>query len=455
MEEYSSSRLKSRRHFIRNISTASLAAPWVGWKSTASGAAPSKDLRFACIGANGRGWKNIEGLASVPNTTLVAAADVDSGRFNRVNESFPKAKQYADYRELIEKEGSDLDALVVSTPDHMHAPIVMSAMRAGLNVYCEKPLTRTVFEARALRLYAEEKGIVTQMGNQLSQHTPNRTVVNALRNGLIGTIKEIHCMQQKEWGSMEPLTDSGQPMPAGLDWDLWIGGAPMSPFLYGHYHPFQWRGRLNFGCSNLGDMACHIFHPWFLGIQPDAPLTVESHGPGPANAESWPTGIRVTWEFPGNQVTGGKNFQVTWYDGGQMPPEHVAKSVGGTENVTKSGSIIIGSKGTLTSPHGSGKPQLHVDGALQDDAVDIIEGSERHHLDFANAVRGENGGKPPLSHFGHGGRMTEAIQLGTCAVRTPGVKLQWDDKAMKFTNSVMANSLIRESYREGWQVEGL
>ena len=454
MEDKSVSHRRSRRQFL--TSTAGImAAPHIGWSSTASGGAPSKDLRFAVLGANGRAWRNIEGMAGVPNTTMVAVADVDSGRFNHVDRDFPDTKKYADWRILLEKEAANLDAVVVSTPDHMHAPMAMTAMQAGLNVYCEKPLTRTVFEARALRLYAEQNNIVTQMGNQRSQHTANQTVVNALREGVVGTVKEIHCMQAKTWGSMEKLDNSGEAMPKGLDWDLWIGGSPMREYIPKHFHPFMWRGRLNYGCGNLGDMGCHIFHPWFLGLEPGPPISIESHGPGPANSESWPTDVKVSWEFPGSKVSGGENFNVTWHDGGQMPSEDIAKMVGGMENVPKSGSIIIGSKAVLISPHNRGEAALYVDGIKQEDAIEPIEGSERHHLDFANAVRGENNGKPPLSHFGHGARMTEAVLLGTSAVRTPGEKLLWDAEGLKFTNSKTASGLIREEYRKGWQVEGL
>ena len=288
MKEY---RANSRRNFLRRSSASAgiaLAVPYVGWTSTASGGSPAKDLRFACLGANGRAWKNILGLVGVPNTTLVAVAEVDSGRLDQVNRYFPDTKKYTDWRVLLEKEEAGLDAVIVSTPDHMHAPMAMTAMQAGLNVYCEKPLTRTVYESRALRLYAEENGIVTQMGNQRSQHTANQTVVHSLRHGIVGTVQEIHCMQAKSWGSMAPLVDSGESMPAGLDWDLWIGGAPMRPYMAEHFHPFQWRGRLNYGCGNLGDMGCHIFHPWFLGLEPGSPITVESLGPEPANVESTP-----------------------------------------------------------------------------------------------------------------------------------------------------------------------
>jgi len=193
MKETTASRRISRRNFLRNSSAmAGMAAtaPYVGWSSTASGAAPSKDLRFACLGAHGKARRNIADMATVPNTTMVAVAEVDSGRLDFVNEQSPKTKIYKDWRVLLEKEAAGLDAVIVSTPDHMHAPMAMTAMQAGLNVYCEKPLTRTVFEARALRLFAEQNGIITQMGNQRSQHTANQTVVHALRNRLVGTVKD-------------------------------------------------------------------------------------------------------------------------------------------------------------------------------------------------------------------------------------------------------------------------
>ena len=407
------------------------------------------------MGANGRAWKNIEGMSAVPNTTLVAVAEVDDARLNLVKEHFPDARVYRDWRKLLDKEAKNLDAVMVSTPDHMHAPMAMTAMQAGLHVYCEKPLARTVFEARALRNYAEENNIVTQLGNQRSQGTDNRTVVNALRNGIVGTVKEIHCMQAKSWGSMEALSDSGQAIPESLDWDLWIGGGPMRPYVAEHFHPFAWRGRLNYGCGNLGDMGCHLFHPWFMGLEPDAPLSVESLGPGPANRDSWPTDVRVRWEFPGSIASGGENFTVTWHDGGQMPPAQVAEAVGGAENVPTSGSIIIGSEGALISPHGPDGVKLFVGGVQEVDAVETVTGSDDHHGNFADAVRGENGGRPPLCHFGHGGKMTEAVLVGTCAVRVPGVKLEWDAGTLTFSNSKEANHLVREEYRQGWNVAGL
>ena len=442
----------NRRHFIR--SSVLFSAPWIGWSSTASGGPPSGELRVASFGAAGRAWKNIEGITAIPNTTLVAVAEIDDRNLKQVLERFPKTRTYRDWRELIEKEAGDLDAVVIGVPDHMHAPMAMSAMLAGLHVYCEKPLTRTIHEARVLREFAEKKGLVTQMGNQRSQGEANRSTVEALQEGIVGTVREIHCMQKKTWGSMSPLPAASDPPPE-VDWDLWLGVRPERTWVDGAFHPRNWRSRLGFGCGNLGDMGCHIFHPWYLGLNPGAPVTVESLGPAPADLVSWPTGVRVKWEFPGSTESGGKPFSVTWHDGGQAAPGHVAGAVGGKENVTHSGSVIIGSRGTLVSPHGSGKVRFFVNGKELGDAVRPFTGIEDHHRNFVKAVRGENGGNPPLSHFGHAGPMTEAVLTGTYAVRVPGEKLEWDSENLKFTNSEAANRLVREPGRKGWEVEKL
>jgi len=201
---------------------------------------------------------------AVPNTSLVSVAEVDDNHLKDLSATYPGTKVYKDWRVMLDKEAKNLDAVVIGTPDHMHAPIAMNAMQAGLQIYCEKPLTRTVYEARKLREYAEANELVTQLGNQNSQGDPNQTTVQVLRDGLLGAVTEIHCMQQKTWGSMDPLEPPSAP-PPGLDWDLWLGVRPERPFVAEEFHPRMWRSRLGFGCGNLGDMGCHIFHPWYLG----------------------------------------------------------------------------------------------------------------------------------------------------------------------------------------------
>ncbi|MEX2579248.1 MAG: Gfo/Idh/MocA family oxidoreductase [Verrucomicrobiales bacterium] len=446
--------MTTRRHFLESLT---MAAPWIGWQTTASGGPPSRDLRVASVGAARRAWRNIEGIMNVPGVTLVAVAEVDTDHLEQVNADYPDARVYRDWREMLDREAGELDAVLVGTPDHMHAAIAMSAMQLGLHVYCEKPLTRTVHEARVLRNFADDHSdIVTQMGNQLASAESNQAVVRALREGMVGTVREIHSLNPKAWGSMEPLPESDESVPGGLDWNLWTGVRPMRPWVPGHFHPREWRGRIGFGCSNLGDMGCHIMHPWFMGIDCAPPTTVESLGPGPANEHSWPLDIRVRWEFPGTEFSGGKPFVAYWHDEGQSPPEHVVAAVGGRENLVSSGSVVIGSRGTLVSPHG-GKSEisLYVDGEKDPDAFGSLPPAGDHHRNFVDAIRGENEGRPPISHFGYSGNLTEAVLLGTNAVRVPGEKLEWDSANLRFTNSEKANRLVKEPHRDGWEVEGL
>ncbi|MCP4888866.1 MAG: Gfo/Idh/MocA family oxidoreductase [Planctomycetaceae bacterium] len=444
----------TRRSFLVSSAASAgvLTLPLVPRRSAAQ--APSMRLRVASFGAARRAWANITGIMSVSNTELVAVAEVDDRHLRQVRSRYPDTKVYKDFRRLLDGEAKNLDAVVIGTPDHMHAAMAMHAMQAGLHVYCEKPLTRTLHEARTLRNYAEENGIITQMGNQRAQGDLNQTTVRALRSGIVGTVREIHCMQAKTWGSMQPLRSATAP-PKDLDWDLWIGVRPSRPYVAEEFHPRMWRSRLGFGCGNLGDMGCHIFHPWFMGLDVGPPLTVKSFGPGPANAVSWPTDVRVRWEFDGTKLSGGKPFTVTWHDGGQSPPDDVAKAVGGRKNLIDSGSIIIGSAGSLIAPHGRGAVRFFVEGVEEKNAFELIKGSNDHHGNFTDAIRGQNGVKQPLCHFGYSAPMAEAVLVGTYAVRLPGDKLFWNAKELQFTNSESANNLVREKYRKGWEVAGL
>lgn len=458
---------RSRRHFLKSAAgTASaFAAPYIGWKTTANGQSPSQALRFACFGANGRAWGNIVTMSAVPNCSMVAVAEVDPNRCDKVAKDYPNAKIYADWRVLLEKEAKNIDCIIVATPDHMHAPIAMSGMQLGKHAYCEKPLARTLFETRRLREFAEEHGLVSQMGTQVASSSGNQTAVKRLLDGVIGKVKSVHSMNPKSWGLMEPLPDREDPVPEGLNWDHWVGVGRMCRHISGAYHPSQWRKRIGFGTGTLGDMGCHIYHPWFMGLNSPAPLSVTSHGPGPVDGDSWPINGRIHYRMKGNDLTEG-DFDFTWYDGNQFPGEEVIAAVGGeikedpqtkkTEitNVPKSGSVVIGTEGALVIPHGgSGLPVIYRGGVASEERLKAVTG-EDHHANFAAAIRGEIKEKP-RSNFSYAGPMTEAVLLGTVAMRLPGVTLDWDDAAGKFRNSPEANALIRENYREGWEVKGL
>ncbi|MEX2578873.1 MAG: Gfo/Idh/MocA family oxidoreductase [Verrucomicrobiales bacterium] len=451
----------SRRRFISTITGTSLAAPWIGWQSTASGGPPSGELRFANFGANGRAWSDLTAMLEVPHTTLVAVAEVDSSRTNRLAEAHPDIPVYEDWRRLLDEKANEIDAVVVGTPDHMHAPIAMSAMQLGKHVYCEKPLTRTLHESRSLRDFAAAEGLVTQMGIQVASSSGNRTAVRLLREGIVGKVREIHSMNPKSWGSMEPLPDEAALVPEALNWDQWIGVGEMRPYLPREFHPSQWRKRIGYGTGTLGDMGCHIYHPWFMGLDQPETLTVTSLGPGPVDADSWPLNAKVHHRMKGNDRTDG-DFDFTWYDGEQRAPGHVAEALGGTTVTEKgevsavpaSGSVVIGTTGALVIPHGGGgMPTLYRDGVLSDETLEP-EPSDHHHGNFAAAIRGEIA-EPPRTSFDYAGPMTEAVLLGTVAVRLPGETLEWDAAAGRFANSAAANRLVHDPYREGWEVEGI
>ena len=442
----------SRRRFLKSVTGTALAAPYIGWQTTSMGGPPCGELRFANFGANGRAWSDLTEMMKVPNTSLVAVAEVDSARTDKLSEAYPDVPVYSDWRKLLDEKANEIDAVVVATPDHMHAPIAMSAMQLGKHVYCEKPITRTLHEVRQLVDFAAENNLKTQMGNQLASGSGNQTAVKLLQEGAIGKVIEVHSMNPKSWGSMDPLPAPSEPAPGTLDWDQWIGVGKMTEYLPREYAPSQWRKRIGYGTGTLGDMGCHIYHPWFMGLnQPDT-ITVTSHGPGPVDAHSWPLNGKVHHRMKGNAQTDG-DFDFTWYDGTQLPPEQVATAVGAIENVPKSGSVVIGTSGAMVIPHGgAGIPTIYREGILSDEAIEAVPG-EHHHTNFADAVRGEI--DQSRTNFGYSGPMTEAVLLGTVAMQLPGETLKWNAKAGKFTNSKAANGLIHDNYRKGWAVKGI
>ncbi|MEO0415095.1 MAG: Gfo/Idh/MocA family oxidoreductase [Verrucomicrobiota bacterium] len=450
----------SRRSFLKTSAGAGIAAPWIGWKSTAQGK-PSDTVRFVCFGSNGRAWGNITSMAGVTNSKLVAVADVDTSRTGKVSEEFPDAKLYQDWRELLDKEKDNFDVAIVSTPDHMHAPIAMSAMQLGKHTYCEKPLTRTLGECRALATYAKENNIATQMGIQVGSSQGNKTAVKWLREGIVGKVQSIHSVMGKSWGSMSPLPDRVDTPPETLDWEQWCGVSKKVPFIAREYHPSQWRKRVGYGTGTLGDMGCHIYHTWFQGLNQPTPLEVTSHGPTMVDGDSWPLNEKVHYRFQGNDLTDG-DFDFTWYDGNQYVSDEIVEMFGGwreTDNgkrvsdVTTSGSIVIGTEGAMMIYHGNALPVVYKDGYKVDHEHTPADAGS-HHQDYADYIRGTNPEKP-VANWDYAGPMSEAVLLGTVAVRIPGETLKWDEANLKFTNSELANSMVHEPYRKGWEVKGL
>jgi predicted dehydrogenase len=330
----------------------------------------------------------------------------------------------------------------------MHAPIAMSAMQLGKAVYGQKPLTHDLYETRRLTEYARQRGLVTQMGIQIHSAREYKLAVALLRSGAIGKIKEVHSWVPKAWGDTSPRPDVSDPVPASLNWDLWLGVCANRPFIgHEYYHPVNWRKRLDFGTGTLGDMACHIFDPVVGSLELGPPTTVRSEGAAP-NQWNWPVDTCIHFTFAGTAHTADNTVTVTWYNGASRPPADVRALLEGDE-VPESGSIFVGTQGTLVLPH-IARPLLYPDKKYKDLKLPEIP-TDDHWGQFVNACLT---GMPTSANFDYAGPLTETVLVGCVAERFPQTTLKWDASVLQFDHSD-ANQYIRRTYRQGWQVTGL
>ena len=285
-------------------------------------------LSHACIGVDGMGWSDLNSLGSHPNIEITAICDVDTARMEKAAAKYPQARRYQDWRELLEKEGDKIDSVNVTVPDHMHASITYAALQQGKNVYCQKPLTHEVAEARALRLAADKAGVVTQMGNQIQSAIEYRMAVRMLQDGVVGKIKEIYSWSGAQF-PYRGRPSGSDPIPKTLDWDKWLGVAPERPFKKGIYHDFNWRGWQDFGGGGLGDFGCHIMDVPFTALELTAPTSIRATVPRewsehePSRRDNWPDWQEVEYVFPGNKWTAGGSIKLTWMDGTRQPPREL------------------------------------------------------------------------------------------------------------------------------------
>ncbi|MBM3884074.1 MAG: Gfo/Idh/MocA family oxidoreductase [Verrucomicrobia bacterium] len=438
----------TRRSFLKGLTaaTATLAAP--SYTRNLLSAAPNTLLGHASFGASGMAAADLEAITRQPGVRLLAVAEVDLNRTAELKKRFPEAKIYQDWRTLLEKEKA-IDTVNVSTPDHMHGPIGMSALQLGKHVYGEKPLTHDIYETRQLTLVAREKRLVTQMGIQIHSASEYRTAVRLIQDLAIGKVKEVHTWSGKKWGDASPLPDRSDPIPAGFNWDLWLGVAAERPFIGGgYYHPGNWRKRLDFGTGTFGDMGCHIYDPVFKALALTAPLSVRSEGPAP-NRWNWSVNAIIHYVFPGTPYTEGNTVKVTWYDGDERPAKDILALLGEL-SAPDQGSIFIGTKGVLLLPH-IGPPQLLPEKQFETYPVPR-QPSDDHWRQWVNACRGQ--GQASAS-FDYSGPLTESVLLGGVATHFPKTTLEWDVRAVKFSNVAEANQYVRRPYRRGWEVKGL
>ncbi len=440
----------SRRRFLQSTAAAGVSLSALPRSAAQAPApAPAHKLNLAAFGAGGIAKFNLKALMDTGGLNLVAAADVDDQKSAWLKEAYPDTRIYKDWRELMAQEADRLDAACVCTPDHMHAPIGVTAMKAGLHLYGQKPLAHSLYETRRMAEIAQETGVATQMGIQLASSTPERMAVQMIHDGVVGKIKEVHLFCHKTWGDNRPKPDRVDPIPESLDWDLWCGVAPKTSYLNRYYHPANWRSRVDYGCGTLGDMGAHIFSPLFGALGVRAPLSVVALG-DPANDHSWGVNEKYTFVFSGNERTAGDTLTVHWHGGSFLPPEDLRAVFG--ERMPQQGSIFVGTDGYLLQPHQS-TPMPYPREKFTGYRHPRVE-PRNHYADFVDAARGED--VQPIAEFArYGGPLTEAILLGALSSRFPGQRLEWDAENLKVTNFPAANPLLRRAYRKGWEVDGL
>ncbi|HXG63257.1 MAG TPA: Gfo/Idh/MocA family oxidoreductase [Planctomycetota bacterium] len=449
----------NRREFLGTAGAAG-AGFWIAGRQTGFGQekSPNAKLNVACIGVGGRGRASLDACR---NENVVAICDIDEGPLSKAAKDYPGAKVYTDYRKLLDEMANQIDAVTVGTPDHHHAPAAARAIALGKHAYVEKPLTHNIYEARKLTELAAKHKVATQMGNQGHSTDSRRRLVEALQQGIIGKVTEVHAWTNRPiWPQAMKRPTKTDPVPPGLHWDLFLGPAPERPFVNRIYHPFAWRGWWDFGTVALGDMACHIMDAAFWGLNLRYPTRVEAEG-DPLLPETGPKWMTVKLDFPARGEQPPLKF--IWYDGKKsdsegretpnLPPAELAKGV----KITNNGNIIVGDKGTIVVlDEQTGNWKAVIDGKVLDKKeLDIKQTLPRvpgdmggHHGEWIAACKG---GPKSLGDFSYSGPFTETVLIGIVAFRT-GKALDWDGEAMKAKNCPEAEPYIRREYRKGWEV---
>ncbi|HXU75369.1 MAG TPA: Gfo/Idh/MocA family oxidoreductase [Methylomirabilota bacterium] len=462
----------TRRRFIYySALAAGVAALPVPVRAAPRKLSSADKLRIAAVGGGGKGESDV---ACCGAEEIVAIADVDPNRAAASLKKFPNAKFYSDWREMFDKEGKNIDAVTVSTPDHLHALVASAAIKMDKHVYCQKPLTQTVYEARYLRDLAKKHGVVTQMGNQGSSEEGLRRAVEVVQAGIIGPVRQIHVWSNRPiWPQGITTPPGSDPIPKDFKWDLWLGPARSRAFKKDVYHPFAWRGWFDFGTGALGDMACHTSNMPFRAAQLEYPSLVELVDHSELNPDTYPKTSKIRFVFPARK--GLPETEFFWYDGN--PRDNAVKPLRPNEEITKdvkelmekvpdSGAMLIGDKGIVFSDNDYGSrffvklkdEKELVNGNVHEAAKAVPktiprnmhegEADLKQHLEWIAACKG---GPEPYSNFAIAAYLTEIILLGCVALRV-GKKLEWDGPKMKAKNAPEAAHFVKRDYRKGWSL---
>jgi len=442
MEEFTMSRKISRRGFLKSAAAGGLGFVFLRNSSSAFGYTANEKLNVAVIGCGGMGKGDMNNVGKLEN--IYAVCDVRDEAIADALKDFPNAKPFVDYRVMLGQIGDKIDAVTVSTPDHSHAPASSMAIRMGKGVYCQKPLTHSIQEARALRDLARKHKVATQMGNQGTASNGMREAVEVIRAGTLGEVFEVHVWTDRPiWPQGVNRPTETPPVPGGLNWDCWLGPAPFRPYADG-YQPFKWRGWIDFGTGALGDMACHTMNIAYMALDLNNPLSVEAEVVNGLTSESYPKSSVITWLF--GERSGLRSCRMKWYDGGLKPSKDLLYG----DDPGGCGLLVVGTKGRLLSSSHNGDYQL-----LPKDKfagftppAPTLPRSPRHHEEWTRAVKT---GSPTMSNFDYACGLTETVLLGNLAVLT-GEPIYWDAANMRAANCPKADQYIQRECRRGWTV---
>ena len=430
----------NRRDFLQRSAAAGIGFWVAGGVEAAQSASPNEKIGMASIGVDGKGQSDSGDADS--HGQLVAICDVDEKKLDAAAKRFPKAKKYVDFRKMLDEMGKSIDAVTVSTPDHVHAVASVTAMRMRKHCFCQKPLTRTIQEARVMGQVAREMKVATQMGNQGTANDGLRRAAALLRKNALGKVSQVHVWTDRPIWPQGGNRPAPAPVPKELHWDLWLGPAPFRPYGLG-YHPFSWRGWWAFGTGALGDMACHTLNMPYAGLELRDPISVEAETSPDRNVFSYPKWSVIKFEFPANSWRG--PLTLTWYDGGKR----VSKELLNGKDPSKSGAVIVGEKGKLYAP-GDYCDSFEILGKVDLPKVEFQRGPN-HFEEWTRAIRG---GPAAMSNFhDYSGPLTETILLGNLAVWAAGNKVEWDAKNLQVKNHMPeVEHVVRGEYRKGYSL---
>lgn len=440
----------NRRRFLKN--TVATATASLGFPAITSVAAPNSTIAVAAVGVGNMGRGTIRSVASHPKVKVVALCDVDKNFLDKAAADYPDASLHSDWRELLQDHAAKFDAITIATPDHMHAAPCVTALRAKKHVYLQKPMAPTVHECRVILAESEKAGVITQMGNQGRSSIESRMMVELLRSGAIGKIKEIILWENKPlswWPKNTDLSNTSNP-PNTLDWDKWLGVREPTAFLDQGYHPMHWRAWRDFGVGELGDMGCHHFDSTVDALQLTPPKRVRQTHTGHIGKGLWAENREVEFEFAGTPYTAGDTLTLRWLDGLHHPDSSKIPMPKELTKFPPQGGLWVGENGYIFKPYAQ-RPYVLPEENFPNEKYPRDFAKQDHYHNWIDSII-EN--KPAASNFKHAANLTEIVLVGTLGEQAPNEWVTWDANTQS-TDKPAINAALKRTYRDGWKIEGL